>query len=60
MSTKSDSRFIRFELRLSRRALFDKVSRVGFAIAAQSIILRNWLETTGLSQAVQFIQPGRR
>jgi hypothetical protein len=60
MGAKSDSCFVGLELRLCRRALFDKVSSVGFAIAAQSTILCNWLETAGLSQTVQLIQPGRR
>lgn len=60
MGAKADSCFVGLELRLCRGALFYKVSRVSFAIAAQSIILCNWLEAAGLSQTVQLIQPGRR
>ena len=60
MGSKSEGCFVGFELRLGRRPLFDQVVRVGFAVAAKSCILRNWLETASLSQAVQLVKPGRR
>ena len=60
MGTKSESCFVGFELRLCRGSLFDEVLRVGFAIAAKCSVLRNWLETASLTQAVQLDKPRRR
>jgi hypothetical protein len=60
MGAKSDGCFVGFELRLRRRALFNEVFRMSFAVAAQCTVLGDWLETSGLSQAIQLIQPPRR